>query len=64
MRYSSEMNVKQNDQQREDMQVFPEVSVQCSVVFVGIDVDRREFRRAPADVSGWLSPPYLAVALT
>jgi len=37
------MNVKQNDQQREDMQVFPEVSVQCSVVFVGIDVDRREF---------------------
>ncbi len=44
------MNVKQNDQQREDMQVFPEVSVQCSVVFVGIDVDRREVRRAPADV--------------
>ncbi len=42
------------------MHVFPEVSVQSSVVFVGIDVDRREF----ADVSGWLSPPYVAVALT
>ncbi len=43
MQYSSEMNVKQNDQQREDMHVFPEVSVQSSVVCVGIDVDRREF---------------------
>ncbi len=46
------------------MQVFPEVSVQSSVVCVGIDVDRREFRRAPADVSGWLSPLYVAIALT
>ncbi len=43
MQYSSEMNVKQNDQKRKDMQVFPEVSVQSSVVCVGIDVDRREF---------------------
>ncbi len=53
------MNVKQNDQQRKDMQVFPEVSVQPSVVFVGIDVDRREFAR----LLQMLSPPYVAVAL-